>query len=279
MAEKEERTKMEFVTIELSRKQMDTEHPVKNAKNGKEYLRIYAPGGGAFLYPKESLKTRDDNNSKVCFSRPKGTEIQVRFSEKNEGVPDDAPAEDRYSHYTRMIKIEDLKDMYQAARQAFLDSRADQPAETVHTEMSEKLIKYFNSKAGKELAEVLVPTFASIDDKQAAFYKIIVPAEKVKPAERDGFVQLEMYKKGTDGNDYTFTAKRSVKDAETGEYKNIEKKMTSTEIVDAFQESKERYRSNMAEKEHSLADEKEAAKDANTENQNMGEQQRRRRGR
>lgn len=279
MAENEEHNHMEFVVIELSRKQIDIDHPVKNDKNGKEYVRIYAPGGGSFLYPKKSLKTREDSGTKMYFTRPKGTELQLRFSEKIEGVPDNVLAKDKYSHYTRMVKIEELKEMYQEARQAFLDSIKDHPAEVVETNISEKLVRYFKSKAGRELAEVSVPVYVSADDKKATFYKIIVHAEKIKPADGDGVVQLEMYKKGIDGNDYTFTAKRSVKDAETGEYKNIEKKITSAEVVDAFRESKERYRSSMAEKEQSLADEKNETKDADAQSQKMNDQQRRRRGR
>lgn len=40
-----------FVTIDLNRKQVNTDNPVHNDKTGKDYARVFAPGNGTFLYP------------------------------------------------------------------------------------------------------------------------------------------------------------------------------------------------------------------------------------
>ena len=47
-----------FVTIDLNRKQVNTDNPVHNDKTGKDYARVFAPGNGTFLYPLSSIKVR-----------------------------------------------------------------------------------------------------------------------------------------------------------------------------------------------------------------------------
>ena len=54
-----------FVTIELSRKQVDVSNLVHNDKTDKDYARVFAPGGGSYLYPVDSIKVKSDNPERV----------------------------------------------------------------------------------------------------------------------------------------------------------------------------------------------------------------------
>ena len=120
-----------FVTIDLSRKQVNTENPVHNDKTGKDYARVFAPGNGTFLYPLSSIKVRSDNPERVYFSRPEGTEIQVQYSRRKENVPDSAPNEEKYENFTKTWKIEELKSAYekQVAKKFPVPPQLHRPAE------------------------------------------------------------------------------------------------------------------------------------------------------
>lgn len=118
-----EKEKTNFITIELSKKQIDMAHPTVNGKNGKTYVRVFAPGGGVFFYPAESIKSKKSDENRVYFTRPEGTELTVHFSSRNEGVPDDAPNDQKYNNYTRTIRIEDLKEMYEEERRMFAEKK------------------------------------------------------------------------------------------------------------------------------------------------------------
>lgn len=54
-----EEEKIKFVTIELSKKQVDMEHLHHNAKTDKDYARVIAPGNGTFFYPVMSIKEKN----------------------------------------------------------------------------------------------------------------------------------------------------------------------------------------------------------------------------
>lgn len=358
---------LKFVTIELSKKQVDTEHPYPNSKNGKTYFRVFAPEGGVFFYPAESLKVKKDNKDRVFFTRPEGTELQVQYSKRIAGVLDDAPNEDKYENTTKIIKIEDLKQMYEDERKAYAErtgfvnmtvptewgdhfvsgdkrfvsisipiptqsnpngeyysfilpeerfkassredgmsyfgfpkKKKDDENEDymislkgnrkqedgsyqdvfmdlpslklkeyvdaarersnvkdlfVNVDISEKLLRHFESGAGKELIAVSVPVFDQTEKKDF-FYEIVVPTERVHNIQNSSNVHLSLFKNGSDGEAYTFNAKRSVKNAQD-QYEDIILKMTSEEVVRNFQESMQRYREahqgNTAD--YSLADE------------------------
>lgn len=347
---------VEFVTIDLSKKQVDYDSARTNDKNGKTYVRVFAPGGGVFFYPLESLKENKDNQNRVHFTRPVGTEITISVSERNPGAADDAPASEKYVNSSRVVKIEDLKEMYRQEREAFAESQKQKyenspfvnvtvptawgrsfssenpvrefvsisvpfkegeksnyysfvlPAEsfkestkeegmsyfgfprkkkdsdenymvtlkrgekqedgtykdiikeisseelvaaikkakemqhsTLEIEVSEKLLRKFNSRDEKPLVSVSVPVY---DEKQKkdVFYSIVIPESRVSAAEKEGQKKISI------SEDYEFTAKRSVLDESSGKYNDIELKMSGAEIKKAFEDSKERYAEQMADK-------------------------------
>lgn len=121
-----EKDKQKFITIELSKKQIDMAHPTVNGKNGKTYVRVFAPGGGVFFYPAESIKTKENDENRVFFMRPEGTELTVHFSSRIEGVPDNAPNDQKYNNYTKTIRIEDMKEMYEEERRAFAEKKQEE---------------------------------------------------------------------------------------------------------------------------------------------------------
>lgn len=351
---------MEYVTIDLSKKQVDYESARVNEKNGKEYVRIFAPGGGVFFYPLSSLKENKDNVNRVHFSRPVGTELTISYSEKNPEVPDTAPASEKYTNTSKVVKIEDLKEMYQEERTAYAERqkeksenspfvnvsvptewgheftrKADEnhtedqsfisisvpikegeksqyysfviPAESFKTstkeegmsyfgfprkkmdseenymvtlkrgekqpdgsyknitreisseelvaaikkakeirhenldiEVSEKLIRNFQSNDGKALISVAVPVFDNQQGKDV-FYSIVLPESKMADAEKEGKKVISI------SADATYTAKHGVLDENTNDYVNTEKKMSGTEIKKAFEDSKERFAEQAAE--------------------------------
>ena len=95
----------DYVTIDLSKKQVDYDSARVNEKNGKEYVRVFAPGGGVFFYPLASLKENKDNENRVHFTRPTGTELTISYSERNPNVPDDAPASEKYTKLQKLSKL------------------------------------------------------------------------------------------------------------------------------------------------------------------------------
>lgn len=369
-----------FVTIELSRKQIDFEHPVFNERMQKDYLRIYAPEGGIIFYPAKSIKVKNDNPDVVFFTRPEGTVINVNYSELVKGAPENAPAEEKYKNTTKPIKIEDLKEMFEESRRIYIENNGfvnmmvptewgkkftsnddkkfisisipieengkdvyysfilpeerfkesekmegmsyfgfpkkfkgpegmeGEPADYVVTlktsvlqddstyadefkavtskelktyvdaalerynvselfvsiEISEKLVRSFESREKKQLVSVSVPVYENAD--KAVFYDIVLPAERVKDSEHAGKVVLSMFKKNPSGEAYEFTGKRSVLVAgTTDQYEEIKKKMTSEDVVNYFQESAAKYKANDT---HSMDDELSGAYKPNASAQN-----------
>lgn len=362
--------KQEWVEIEVTKKMIDMEHPLHNEKNGKDYVRIIGPEGSSFLYPAASLHISKNDENKVTFSRPAGTEIQLRYSKRNEGVPDDAPNKEKWSTETKTVLIEDLKEMYTADREAYRDRSNEQnnseyvnmtvptdwgytfeskkgdsmvavsisirennessywsfvmPADRfkestkeegmsyfgfprhnnegndfmirlknsekqengnyiestrdvsserlkelvdsakersasmdrfVSVDVSEKLVRYFSSQNGNELAALSVPVYLSDADEKARFYEIVVPAKNVKPIDdRDGILKVSMYKYNSDGEAYTHTARYSEKNMESGEYEEQKMTLTSEEVSEKFRISTDKYRESQ-QSERSIADE------------------------
>ena len=381
---------MNFVTVELSRKQI-ADKPVYNEKMKKNYSRIFAPEGGIIFYPTESLKVKDDNPDVVFFTRPEGTIINVNYSELVEGAPENAPDEEKYKHTTKPIKIEDLKEMFEESRRAYLENngfvnmmvptewanhfRSENGVDLVSisipikendkdvyysfilpeerfkksekvegmsyfgfpkkfrgseemegepvdyivalktsvlqedltykdefkevtskqlkeyvdaalerynvselfvgVEISEKLVRHFESKEQKSLVSVSVPVYENGD--KAVFYDIVLPAGRVKASEHEGKVILSMFKKNPSGEAYEFTGKRSVLVAgTTDQYEEFKKKMTSEEVANYFQESAAKYKANGT---HSMEDELSGDYKANASAQNESNPFRRTHGR
>lgn len=206
----------EFVTIDLSKKQVDTSHLLHNEKTNKDYARVFAPGGGTYLYPVESIKVRSEDPERVYFSRPVGTEIQVQYGHRIEGVPDDAPNKEKYVNETHIWKIEDLKAAYDEERRQFAEQHQFENM-TVPTEWGKKI-------PDKPYISISVP----IDKK---YYSFIIPEDKFKTSDREaGMSYFGFPKKKKDSEeDYTVTLRTSVKNAD-GTYSNSEMELSSAKL-------------------------------------------------
>lgn len=363
--------KINFVTIELSKNQVDMKNPVWNKKTQKDYLRIFAPEGGVIFYPAKSLKIDKNDSNKVYFTRPEGTMLQVQYSKRKEGVADTAPDNEKYENTTKSILIEDLKEMFEESRRNFMENNGfvnmlvptewgnsfqndsnqrfvsisipireneediyysfiiheenfkesekvkgmsyfgfpkkykgskEEPIEPIdymvtlktsvkqkdgtykdefkemssielkkhvdaaverskskdlffHVEISEKLVRHFDSKDNKKLVAVSVPVYENPTDEKAAFYEIVLPAIRVKNSDRDGVVVVSMFKNGPDGTPYDFVGKKSVPKADGSGYENVTKQMTSEEVQKYFEFSAEKFKEKQQSADRSLADE------------------------
>lgn len=190
-----------YVTIELSKKQVDTEHPYFNEKNGKKYLRIYAPGGGIIFYPAESLKVKKDDPDRVYFVRPEGAELQINFSERIDGVPDNAPNEEKYKKYSKTVKIEDLKAMYDEEKREYAETHGFYNM-SVPTEWG----KEFTSD-GKKYVSIAIPIPA---DGRDVYYSFILPEERFKVSEKEAgmsYFGFPKKKKDSPDEDYMIQMK------------------------------------------------------------------------
>ena len=228
-----EGTKMQFVTIELSRKQVDLENTRTSGTNGKEYARILAPGHGVFFYPADSLKESKYHENRLYFSRPEGTELQVYYSKRKEGVPDSAPNSEKYERHTETVKIEDLKAAYAAERQAFIDKknqeREAKNAAFVNMTVPTEWGKVFHGNNGKDYVSISIPVPENGDNFK--YYSFIIPSERFRESDRQpgnsyfGFPKL---KKGSE-EEYTIQLKRSEKQ-EDGSYIDVKKEISSAEL-------------------------------------------------
>ena len=224
---------IKFVTIELSRKQVDVEHPVYNEKTNQNYLRVFAPGGGTYLYPSKSIKVKKDNPERVYFSRPEGTEFQVQYSRLKEGVPEGAPNSERYENSTRTIKIEDLKAMYDEERKSYAESHG-----FVNMSVPTEWGKQFSSD-GKNYVSIAIPI---PEGEKDVYYSFILQANRFKESEKEpGTSYFGFPKKQKDdiNADYMISMKSNVRQ-EDGSYENQFMDITSTELKKYVDEAKER---------------------------------------
>ncbi len=210
----------EFVTIELSKKQVVMSKPFHNEKTDKDYGRVLAPGGGSFLYPLESIKVRSDNPERVYFSRPVGTEIQVQYSHKRNDAPEGTPKEDLYVNETRTWKIEDLKAAYEEERRAYYAENSAFVNMTVPTEWG----RAFKSQNNEDFVSVSIP----IDKK---YYSFVVSADRFKTSEKEAGMSYFGFPRNKKDSEeaYTVTLKTSDKQ-EDGSYKETELVLTSAEL-------------------------------------------------
>lgn len=224
-----------FVTISLSRKQVDEKNPHHNEKNGKDYLRIYAPGGGVIFYPADSIKVHKNDPEKVYFSRPEGTEFFINYSERLEDVPDNAPEEQKYYNYQKTVKIEDLKEMYEEERRAYAEKNAAFVNMEVPTEWGEPFV----SKEGKALVSISIPV---AEGEERHYYNFIVAAEAFRESTKNENMSYFGFpkKKKDEEADYMVTLKRSEKQ-ENGDYVDITKEISSTELAEHVEAAKRTY--------------------------------------
>lgn len=212
-----------FVTIDLSRKQVNTENPVHNDKTGKDYARVFAPGNGTFLYPLSSIKVRNDNPERVYFSRPEGTEIQVQYSKRKEDVPDTAPNDEKYDRIYKTWKIEDLKIAYEEERKNFAENHG-----FVNYTVPTSWGKVFTSGEKKFVSIAIPVPVEGLDiDLWCSF---ILPEERFKQSEKaEGVSYFGFPKKKKDTtDDYMVNLKYS--ELEDGKYIDKEMAVSSLQL-------------------------------------------------
>lgn len=219
--------KLEFVTISLSKKQINMD-PIHNEKNGKDYLRIIAPNGGTIFYPASGIKMDPNNENRVSFSRPKGTELTIHYGVKNE----ETGLWDNKSH---VVTIDDLKEMYAEEIQSFIEQHQIEQQNgtsafvdfTVPTSWGRK----FEGKTdAKQYVSISVPIKET--DETRNYYSFVLPADRFKSSQKQegmsyfGFPRMQ---KDNPDQDFTIIMKRSVLGGD-GKYSEVERKVTSTEL-------------------------------------------------
>lgn len=238
MEKEKQEEKVKFVTLTLSKKQVDFDHPTRRATkrepDGKDYVRVFAPRGGVFFYPAESFKEYAYNPNKVYFSRPEGTELLVYYSKRREDVPDSAPNAEKYESTKELIKIEDIKAMYEQERRDYLENNSPFVNMTIPTEWG----KTFTSKKGDELISISIPIQ---EETGRNYYEFILPADRVKQSEKDeNMSYFGFLRKTKDGEDYMVSLKRSVK-SQDNTYDEIKLHISSTELKKHVEAAKDRY--------------------------------------
>lgn len=216
---KEKTMAEEFVTIELSKKQVDTSRLVHNDKTNKDYARVFAPAGGSYLYPVDSIKVKSDNPERVYFTRPVGTEIQVQYSHRNEGVPDTASNEEKYSRETRTWKIEDLKVAYEEERKAYAEQNSSFVNMTVPTNWGTHI-----SNENGNFVSISIPI-------NKVYYSFVVPEERFKDSEKEkgmSYFGFPKHKKDSD-EEYMISLRTSRKN-EDGEFETDTMVVSSSEL-------------------------------------------------
>ncbi|MBD5556857.1 MAG: hypothetical protein HDQ95_16330 [Roseburia sp.] len=263
-----------FVTIELSRKQVDTEHLTHNEKTNKDYARVFAPGGGVLFYPVESIKPKKDNQERVYFSRPEGTELTINYSRRKEGVPDDAPNSEKYEKYTEKLTIEELKSRYETERRDYAANHGFANM-TVPTAWGHRFNANDENKTPMVSISVPIP-----ENDIDTYWSFVLAADRFKESTKEsGMSYFGFPKKNKEGDsDYMVRLKTSDRQ-EDGSYKDryIEiSSMKLKEYVDAAKErSQEKYQNKDTSAEETEtatpneanpAEETEAAAEAKTPN-------------
>lgn len=201
----------------------------------------------SFLIPADHFKPskRDEGMSYFGFPKKKqdtGEDFTIKM-QHGEKQPDGS-----YINSDKIVSSMELKKIVDEAveRSNFLDK-------FVSATISEKLVRPFTSNEGKALYNVSVPVLRYGEEKET-FYQIVVPEERIKPLDNEK-VWLSLYKHKPDGSDFSFKASVSEKQPD-GSFATVDEKMfTSTEVINCFESSLERYIKANQDKSHSLADE------------------------
>lgn len=219
--------KLEFVTISLSKKQINM-NPIHNEKNGKDYLRIIAPNGGTIFYPASGIKIDPNNENRVSFSRPKGTELTIHYGVKNKKTGE-------WDNKSHVVTIEDLNEMYAEEIQSLIEQRQIEQQNGTSTFVDFTVPtswgREFEGKTdGRQYVSISVPI--KEDGNTRNYYSFVLPAERFKQSQKQegmsyfGFPRMQ---KDDPDQDYIITMKRSVL-GEDGKYSEVERKVTSTEL-------------------------------------------------
>lgn len=225
---------IEFVKITLSRKQMDIDHPYKNEKNGKDYIRVFAPEGGVIFYPADGIKVSPEDNNKVYFSRPAGTDLTINYSKRVEGVPDDAPASEKYEPFDKTVTIDDLKEMYEDERRSFIENNST----FINYEVPSEWGRHFSGKE-KECVSISVPIR---EDEGTHYYSFVVAADSFRDSKKNEGMSYFGFprKKQDEDEDFIVTLKRSVKQADES-YVDVVKEISSVELAEHIEAAKRMY--------------------------------------
>lgn len=253
---------LKFVTIELNRKQVDMEHLTHNEKTNKDYARVFSPGGGVLFYPVESIKPKKDNPERVYFSRPEGTELKIYYSQRKEGVPDDAPNSEKYEKHTETLKIEELKARYEAERHDYAANHGFANM-TVPTAWGHHFNANDENKTPMVSISVPIP-----ENGTDTYWSFVLAADRFRESTRESGVSYFGFpKKDKEGKlDYMVRLKTSDKQ-EDGSYRDRYMEISSMKLKEYVEAAKERAASNKtksteAAEEVKTAEEAKAAKEA-----------------
>lgn len=235
---------VKFVTVELTKKQVLTDQGlIHNDKTNKDYVRCLIGDGGTFLYPTVSLKMKESNPNIYYFSRPEGTEFQLRYSKVKDGIdPKDPsiPNEEKYEVRNETVTIEELV------------KRNKSNENFIGLDISKKLVNFFESKDGRQWTSVSVPVYEDPEAEKPAYYEVVVEKKRILESNFENKVYLSLFVNGLDGTPYTLNATKDVFNPQTNQYDSESRKMTSTEVIECFKESTRRYKEN--QKNNTLAD-------------------------
>lgn len=239
----EKNNDINYVTINLSKNQIDFEHIHTSGRNGKEYVRIIGPEKGNFFYPKESLKQEKDNPDRYYFVRPADAEITLRFSERREGVPDDAPKEEKYRTGEKVVTVAELKQMYDSAKQAYKEQKAEERENNpfVNITVPNEWLKEFESK--KDGTHYVSVRFPVKEEDHVYNYELVIPAYRVKQSDYDeGMSYFGFPKNKKDSEEaYMIQLSRHVKDGDGAvapEFVRISKDVTSLALSELISAAK-----------------------------------------
>lgn len=251
---------VKFVTIELNRKQVDTEHLTHNEKTNKDYARVFAPGGGVLFYPVESIKSRKDNPERVYFSRPEGTELRIYYSRRKEGVPDDAPNSEKYEKHTETLKIEELKAQYEGERRDYAANHGFANM-TVPTAWGHHFNA--NDENGTPMVSISIPISENGTD---TYWSFILAADRFRESTKEnGMSYFGFPKKNKEGDsDYMVRLKTGDRQ-EDGTYKDRYMEISSMKLKEYVEAAKERSQEKYRNKDASTEEaENVASKGANS---------------
>ena len=219
---------LEFVTISLSRKQINME-PIHNAKNGKDYVRVIAPNGGTIFYPVSGIKIDPNDAKRVSFSRPRGTELTISYGVKNEKTGE-------WDNKNHVVTIEDLKEMYAEEIRSLIEQRKIEQengtAAFVDFTVPTSWGREFKGKAdGRKYVSISIP-IKDTENNSHNYFSFVLPAERFKTSEKQpdtSYFGLPRMQKDHPDKDYLVVLKRNILEGD-GKYSEEVMRISSTEL-------------------------------------------------
>jgi hypothetical protein len=128
----------EFVSITISKSQIVGDFE----KDGKKSVVILAPNGYTFPRPKDQVKQSQSNNEKMYFSIPADWEVEMRKNIRVDGVPDDAPVEEKFTYESIHVSAGELHDLFRGEKLQI---------------SNKQLLSIFKAKDEREYAKIMAP--------------------------------------------------------------------------------------------------------------------------